>query len=101
MAAWILALFCWFIAAIALGFAITLTKEVHNKRRTLDYSTQPNFFNISSDSIFGWIFGAIVSIIIGLFVGFFFKILPWWLARSIHFGISILMVIVGVFVLRY
>lgn len=98
---WFWAIFCWLISLTAIGYGFYLTKEVHEKRSVIDYSVKPNFFNISSDTVIGWIFGAIVGIIFGLFVGLFFKILPWWLARSIHFGIGIGMFLLGLDALNY
>lgn len=93
---WVIA--CWLISLMAIGYGFYLTKEVHEKMSAIDYSY---FFNISSDTVIGWIFGAIVGIIFGLFVGLFFKILPWWLARSIHFGIGIGMFLLGLHALSY
>lgn len=95
---WFFAIVFWLFSLLAIGYGFYLTKEVH---QTEDYSVRPNLFNISSDSVLGWFFGAIVKTIFALFMGFFFSILPWWLARSIFFGIGIGLFLLGINVLQY
>ncbi|WP_284236375.1 hypothetical protein [Paenibacillus glycanilyticus] len=92
-----LAILCWVIAAVAIGYGFALTKEVHKSR---DYSIQPDLFNLTSDSILGWIFGAIITMLFAIFAGLFFRALPWRLAKTIHFGVGILLIAIGIYALR-
>lgn len=93
---WIGAIICLIVALMAVGYGFYLTKEVHKQKSVVDYVTMPSFSNLSSESFIGWLFGSIIGILFGLFVGLFFKILPWWMARGIHFVIGI-----GFFVLGF
>lgn len=97
---WIVAVICWMVALAAFGYGFYLSKEVHQRRSAADYAVRPDYFRISSDSVAGWIFGAIASTLAGLFVGLFFKLLPWWLARGIFFGIGIGFILLGLDALR-
>ncbi|MDQ0885425.1 ABC-type Co2+ transport system permease subunit [Paenibacillus sp. V4I9] len=97
---WIGTIICWIISLIAIAYGFYLTKEVHKKKSVVDYALMPSLFNASSDTFIGWVFGAIAGIIFGLFVGLFFKILPWWLARGIHFAIGIGFFALGFYLLN-
>ncbi|MCM3785931.1 hypothetical protein M3231_23455 [Neobacillus mesonae] len=95
---WFVASFFWLISLSALIYGLNLTKEIH---KSTDYSVRPNLFNLSSDSSAGWFLGAIVTTVSTLFMGFFFRTLPWWLARTILFGVGIGMLFLGLKVLQY
>lgn len=84
---------------MAIIYGFNITKEVHQSRSVDDYAVRPNLWNISADSVLGYLLGAVVGIISGLFVGLFFKILPWWLARGVHLGIGVGMFLLGLNVL--
>ncbi|OMC64821.1 hypothetical protein BK126_23945 [Paenibacillus sp. FSL H7-0326] len=84
---WFFAGVFWLVSLSAFLFGLNLTRELH---KSTDYS--------SNDSSAGWFFD-IFSSIPGLIIGFF-SILPWWLARTVLFGISIIMLLLGIIVLK-
>ncbi|SDX49991.1 hypothetical protein SAMN05518848_10895 [Paenibacillus sp. PDC88] len=93
---WFFAGVFWLVSLSAFLFGLNLTRELH---KSTDYSVSTVSFHFSNESPAGWFLGVIFSSIPGLIIGFF-SILPWWLARTVLFGISIIMFLLGINVLK-